>query len=325
MEPLVSFHVNSYNRLPLLRNLMRSFELCNEYRNIEWIFVDFGSIDGSRNFIVNYAKRASFPVRMIFSSEDDHFNKIRKRGLLVNNHWKKLRAILGLYRNKAKELSKGEFIFDLADDQQFIRKGHWMKEIFEVFEHRKLKVNKNDIASLVPFAYYRWRLDKPNNKRFPVEKASSTSYYVAKYKPYVDYSVMRKEIFNKVGKFITPLDFLGDSERKKMWQEENEAIDPWTDYENRCNNFGLVRVFLKYPIFMLFPNVLPSYLNFSIDDVICKIWTLEEMKNKFSGLDRPVSSEELDNNYLYPEFSYDKKSSFLNKLYEGILRVKSWI
>jgi len=301
---------------------MHSFEVCNEYDNVEWIFVDLGSTDGSRDYIREYSRKAGFSVKVIFDDEEDYFNIIRKTGFSVDNHWKKLRSILGLYRNKAKIIAEGEYIFDLADDQQFIRKGNWIEEIFEVFKHRKLKIGKDDIISLVPYAYYRWRLDKPNNTRLPIENKDSAPYYLAAHKPYVDYSVMKKEMFNKVGKFITPLDFGDDFKKKNMWKLENESLSPWVEYEKRCENLGLVRVFLKYPIFMLFPNDLPDSFNFPNNDkLICKVWTLEEMKKKFGNLDRPISSEELDNGSLYPSFNYNKYN-FLKRIYNRILKMK---
>lgn len=38
---LVTFHVNSYNRLPFLQNLLWSFEACNLYPEVEWVITDF--------------------------------------------------------------------------------------------------------------------------------------------------------------------------------------------------------------------------------------------------------------------------------------------
>lgn len=295
-HPLISFHVNSFNRLPLLRNLLRSFELCNQYPNVEWIITDYGSTDGSRDYISHYAATASFAVRYIFGNEKDYFQAIRDKGLPIDSRWAKFRAILSRFRNDARAAAQGEYIIDVADDHQFIRRGNWVDEIRTIVAHREAAVGRDDIAGIVPYGYPRWRLDKPNNSRGPVQGTEPVTYYVAREKSYVDYSVMKRATYEAVGRYLEPLDFLPGSEAWEMWDHENDLIQPEAEYERRCAARGLKRIFMKYPFIVSFPNTMQFEsvsTTWSPDRLICRIWTNDEMHKEFGQYNRPISSDEL--------------------------------
>ena len=144
-NPLISFTVNTYNRIFFLRNLLLSLEKCNTYPNIELIITDYGSEDGSREFIIDFAKQANFDVKYILSDEVKYFESIKNKGLTIDSSWARTAAIFGKSRNEARQLAKGEYFIDLADDQQFIREGNWIEELFEIFNHRKNKIGKENI------------------------------------------------------------------------------------------------------------------------------------------------------------------------------------
>ena len=107
--PLVSFLVNSFNRLALLQNLFRSFEICCERPDIEWVISDFGSTDGSREFIEQLSTSKSFDVRYAFEDENAYFDTVRAKGLPVDTPWRRKVAILGRFKNKLDSLVKTRF------------------------------------------------------------------------------------------------------------------------------------------------------------------------------------------------------------------------
>lgn len=292
-KPLVSFHLNSFNQLFLLKNVLKSFAVCNEYPNVEWIVADYGSKDGSREFIEEYARKSNFLVKYIFDDEKEYFEQVKKRGIPIESKWARFTAMMGKYRNEIFEITQGEYIFDAGNDHQFIRRGNWLEEIFEIFKHREAKIGWDDIACIVPCGYYRWRLDKPNNARCPVENDESVPYYVAKEKPYVAYSVVKKSFRDKLGKFFDPIDLKPDTPQMKMWAREDLGIFAEASYQQRCQEMGLKRIFMKYPISISFENFLHQTLKMKDKEFIIPLWTLEEMKKKFGKLDRPISSEEL--------------------------------
>jgi len=290
---LASFYVNSFNRLPLLKNLLKSFELCNRYERVEWIITDYGSTDGSREFIQEYARQSSWPVKYLMGDESEYLSEIRKQNIRIDSRWTRFMAIIAKFRNDARQLSSGDYIFDVGSDHQFIRPGNWVEEVFEIYKHRENEIGFDDIACLVHYGYPRWRLDKPNNARGEEKNTGSVPYYVAKEKAYVDYNVMKKNTIKKVGNFSEPQNLKEGTRLREMWDSENDFINPEVEYERRCNKLGLKRIFMKYPILVSFPNSFKVSTEERKDDLFAPLWTLEEMKKKFGCLKRPVSSEEL--------------------------------
>lgn len=295
--PLVSFYTNSYNRLPFLKNLLKSFELCNQYPNVEWVITDYGSTDDSRAFIQRYSDESKFPVKYLFSDEDEYFSSIDKLGVPINDRWWKFRALIAKYRNDARGLARGEYIFDVGSDHQFIRRGLWVEEILEIFKHRETEVGKDDIACIVNYGYPRWRYDKLNNVRSEEKNIGSVPYYVAKEKAYVDYNVMKKSTCEKVGNFLEPQNLKEGTRSREMWDSKNDSIQSEAEYERRCRRAGLKRIFMKYPILGSFKNeeqaIILKLAQENDSELFASLWEMEDLKKKFSRLKRPVSSEEL--------------------------------
>lgn len=302
--PLVSFQVNSYNCLARLRNLLKSFELCNEYPNVEWIITDYGSGDGSRDFIRDYARSSGFPVKAIFSDEEEYFERFRQKGLFIDSRWAKFRAILGKYRSEARRAAAGELLYDMSDDHQFIRKGNWVEEILDIYRHREATVGRDDIAGIVAYGYMKVRLGKLNNVLLPITNEEATPYFVAREKSYVDYVFMKRSTAAAVGEYFDPLTLRPGTAEGKRWAAQDDFMQPEAEYERRCRRLGLKRVFMKYPMAVAFPN--------NIESVSCPIWSLEEMKRQFGYLNRPVSSDELCRR---------RGSDVLWRVREGLLRL----
>ena len=318
-HPLVSFLVNSFNRLPLLQNLVRSFELCNEYPNVEWVVSDYGSSDGSREFIENFAKRANFEVRYLFEDQTQYLDSIRKRGLPVDTRARVKGAILGKFRNDLRRLARGEYFVELSDDHQFIRGGDWIEELFEIYRHRESARGHDDISCIVIYGYFRWRLDKPNNARYPQENSDGVPYFVAKQKDYVDYQIMKRQTFERIGEYYDPIRFVPGSPEWRMWTQSDSPVTHETDYQRRCTALGLKRVFMKYPFVVSFPDNGLSLTNGAPDGLIASLWTLDDMKRQFGHLDRLVSSDELDPEHRTPELT--QAPSWRNRARSALARI----
>ncbi|MFQ5873452.1 MAG: glycosyltransferase [Dehalococcoidia bacterium] len=274
--PLVSFYVNSYNRLPLLRNLLNSFLVCNVYPNVEWIAVDYGSTDGSREFLREFADSAHFPMKLIIEDANRY------------------PTIFGKFRNDARRMAEGDYFVEVPEDQQFITKRDWVSECLALFAHRKRLVGRNDLSCIVVYGYYRWRLNKPNNACYPEAQVDGTSYFLSKDKPYVDYHIMAREIFELIGPYLEPPEFGPDSPLWEEWKVGDPSLRPEQDYQIRCAGLGLKRALLKYPALVAFPNHCYPLPGPKEDGLLSPLWTLDEMKRRFGHLDRPVSSDELD-------------------------------
>lgn len=291
MGPEVTFHVNSFNRLALLTNLLRSFERCNGCRAVEWIITDFGSTDGSKDFIKEYQGGSNWPVVAVLGDQEDIFTEYRAKGLSIDSRWARRRAVMGRFRREARRLARGDFLFDVADDHQFIRPGNWLEEIKEIYRHRQEGEGRDDIAGVVSYGYTRARLGKPNNARWPAVNPDRVPYFVAKEKSYVDYSVMKRSTGKLVGEYLDPVDLSPGTKEAALWEEENDFIQSEAEYERRCRQRGLVRVFMKYPVTVAFPNDFKGVSKGGA--LIVPLWSLEDMQERFGYLDRPVSSDEL--------------------------------
>ncbi len=274
-QPLVTFCVNSYNRLPLLRNLLRSFEACNVYPKVEWVAVDYGSTDGSREFLREFEKSAPFPVKLVIEDA---------------NHYP---TIFGRFRNDARQVADGQFFVEVPEDQQFISRRDWVSECMQVFDHRRLVSGQNDLSCIVAYGYPRWRLDKSNNALHPQEHVDGVPYFIAKQKAYVDYHIMPRETYERVGPYLEPPEFDRRSPLWGKWLALDPEVRPEQDYERRCAALGLRRAFLKYPALVSFPNGYRTVLNLESDGLAAPLWSRDELERRFSELDRPVSSDDL--------------------------------
>lgn len=301
-----TFFTNSYNRLPLIKNLLRSFELCNQSREIEWVITDYGSTDGSRQWLTTYAANAAWPVKLIFGDEQEYFARLRVTPV---NRRARLETILRKFRNDARAAATGQYLFDIGSDHQFIRPADFVAEAAGVFKHRARAIGHNDISGVIVFGYFRWRLNKPNNERGQEQASDSVPYYLAKEKAYVDYSVMRRQEVEKIGPFLELADLVPGTSQMDWWQAGNHLE---MEYMDRCEKFQLRRAFLKYPFLVSFRNNEAQELVNTLQeskDLIVPIWTLNEMQQKFGWLSRPISSEELCRS-LAPSLLERSKSIF---------------
>ena len=146
-QPLVTYHVLTFNRLPLLKNLLASFDLCNLYPKYEWIIADYGSTDGTREFLNDIGKSDKRLV-ILLRDENDYLDHLKSLDLAPKNRSQKLTAISGRFCNEIRAVAKGDLLFNLSDDQQFIRKGDWVRDLVSIYNHRAQVVDDDDITGI---------------------------------------------------------------------------------------------------------------------------------------------------------------------------------
>lgn len=285
-KPFITYHVNTFNRLPMLMNLLHSFELCNRYDRFEWVIIDYGSTDGTRDFIYDYQKTHD-DVSVVFSKEDTYFKVLDSWDLKPRSKRFRSHAIFGLQRNIARQIGRGDAFIDIADDHQFIRPGNWISDMLNI----GYDFGREKISSIIYRGLWHNRIMKPNNERDPVRVTpSGVPYYVAKHKGYDDYHFMFRGMYEMIGPYLE-IERETDPQRIEDWRAERETFDHYQDYLWRANALGLKKVFLKYPYVVDFPNGFgtPEFKG----EPIIPLYDLDQMEAMFGHLDRPVSSDEL--------------------------------
>jgi len=291
-KPYVTYHVNTFNRCHLLKNLLRSFEECNEYPNFEWVIMDYGSTDGTRDFIFDYMKSRDY-VSVIFGNQNKYFEILSSKGIEVPSARKAAHSIFGMTRNAARQVGRGDLFIDVADDHQFIRRGDWVQEMLDIFDHRRVVNGADDISSILYRGLSYDRINKPNNDRCPMEVTpTGVEYYRCMHKRYDDYHMMKRSTYHQIGPYFE-VDMEDDAERLKEWCAGKDDINHYCDYLDRTAGMSLQKVFMKYPYTIDFPNHLHDTLNQPCDTLIFPLVDSEKMKKGFAKLDRPVSSDEI--------------------------------
>ena len=291
-KPFVTYHVNTFNRVHLLKNLLLSFEACNEYENFEWVIMDYGSTDETREFIFDFMKSRDY-VSVVFGNEQKYFDILEGKGLRPQTKRKQAHSIFGTSRNVARTVGKGDIFVDIADDHQFIRKCNWVQEMLDIIEHRKSSVGENDISSIVYRGLSHTRIMKPNNARHAEETTESkVPYFRCIEKRYDDYHLTTREMYNKIGPYFQ-IENETNPTRIDQWQQGLDTFCQYTDYLGRSNEMNLQKIFMKFPCVIDFPNPMHNKLNKPTDNLIAPIISNEQITSLFSNLDRPVSTDEI--------------------------------
>jgi len=116
-NPLITYHVNTFNNLFFIKNLIMSFKECNVYDNYEWIITDHGSEDYTKDFLDELSLSDS--VTLMTKPES------AKRERLTD--------------------FKGDYLIKLTEFCQFIRKGDWVSEYIRLQQSAK--------ESIIPVYY----------------------------------------------------------------------------------------------------------------------------------------------------------------------------
>jgi len=291
-KPFVTYHVNTFNRVHLLKNLLYSFEACNVYPNFEWVIMDYGSNDGTREFIFEFMKTRDY-VTAVFGNEEKYFDILETKGLRPPNRRKKAHSIFGTSRNVARKVGKSDIFIDIADDHQFFVKCDWISEMLEVIDHRSSIVGENDISSIIYRGLSYPRIMKENNRRYPLETTTTAvNYYRCVEKRYDDYHLTTREMYEKIGEYFT-IEKETDKKRIEDWNAGIDSFCQYRDYLGRSNEMNLQKVFMKYPVVVDFPQPSHPKINVEQKDIIVPIVDYEEYKNNFKYLQRPVSTEEI--------------------------------
>ena len=67
-NPLITYHMNTFNRKSCVENLFKSFEICNVYDNFEWVITDYGSSDGTQEYLFDLSRNDK-RINLIFNNE----------------------------------------------------------------------------------------------------------------------------------------------------------------------------------------------------------------------------------------------------------------
>lgn len=290
--PFIVYHVMSFNRLPLIRNLLLSFQLCNVYPNYKWVIADYGSEDGSREFLRDFSK-GDPKIELFFDDERRHFEQLQSLDLAPRTKNQRLAVIGGLFRNEVRKRIKADLYFDLSDDHQFVRRGDWVREAATIFNDRVEVAGLDDLTGVVTRAFMYSRHLKKDNAVFPVRKTKEgIDYFIYHEKAFDNYCMMRRSTFERIGSFLQ-IDQLQDSAQIKAWQDDAAYIHFHPDYSQRAAKLGLKRASMKFPYVVEFPNDIIPNIKSDFKSPFVPLFDKGEIESKFSTLHRPVSSDEI--------------------------------
>ena len=288
----ITYHANTFNRVHLLKNLLLSFEICNVRDNFEWIITDYGSTDGTRDFLLDFSSRNKW-LNTIFLDQDEYFKFLSRKDIAPQNKKQIIATIFGKSINVARSVSNGDYFIHVADDHQFFRKCDWAGEMLEVMSHREKTTGTQDITSVLYRGLSLARVFKPNNETFPESMTESGhSYFVAKHKCYDDYHMMSRKMFDRIGNYFE-IEKETDEEIISRWKEGEYSRDHYTNYLSRTKELNLKKAFMKFPCAVDFPNYAHKSLNKERSDLIVPIVDNNKFINTFMDLERPVSSDEI--------------------------------
>jgi hypothetical protein len=181
----------------------------------------------------------------------------------------------------------------IADDHQFFRKCDWVSEMIDVLDHREASKGKRDITSVLYRGLSLARVLKQNNETFDVDvTASGHPYYVAKHKHYDDYHLMSRKMFDRIGMYFE-IEKETDQDIISRWKNGEYSRDHYTDYLARTKKLNLRKAFMKFPCAVDFPNYSHHSLNKPRDGLIVPVIENNKFIDRFSHLDRQVSSDEI--------------------------------
>jgi glycosyltransferase involved in cell wall biosynthesis len=275
--------------------LLKSFYACNVYNGPhEWIISDYGSTDGTREFLVEHAK--NYPnVTLLFGNENAYIERLNILGFQPANRRQRAHAMFGLFRNEIKNIAKGDLFITIADDHQFIRKGDWINDALSIVNHRQSAYKLDDISSIIYRGLSLARINKKNNETNPIEQSKpGCEYFVAIHKCYDDYHIQHKEMYKRIGKYLE-VDKIEPGHDLDEWRAGSDRINHYEDYLKRTKRLNLRKVFMKYPYVIDFPNPWHNQLNKPMPngDLIVPLIPSEQMISVFSNLNRPVSTDEI--------------------------------
>ena len=288
----ITYHANTFNRIHFLKNLLLSFETCNVREDFEWIITDYGSTDGTRDFLSEFSSKNKW-LNTIFLNQDEYFNFLQRRHISPQNRRQIIATIFGKSINIARSVSNGDYYIHVADDHQFFRKCDWVSEMFDVMSHRRDSTGIQDITSVLYRGLPLPRIFKPNNETFSESVSESGSkYFIAKHKRYDDYHMMSRHMFERIGKYFE-IENETNKDIMDKWRKGEDCINHYLDYLKRTKEMNLRKAFMKFPCAVDLDGVTHHKLNVQNDKLIVPIVDSESFINNFSNLSRPVSSDEI--------------------------------
>ena len=130
----ISFHVLTFNKLSYLKNLINSFNECNLNKNYEFIIADYGSTDGTREYIKKISKKNEKFIPM-FGNRLEYFRTLEDKGLNLKKFQIQKYAMTHKYRSDVLNIVTGQYCFDLGERHQFIRQFKNFDEIISDYQY----------------------------------------------------------------------------------------------------------------------------------------------------------------------------------------------
>jgi hypothetical protein len=286
-HPKITFHVLTFNKLSYLKNLIKSFVFFNKIVNYEFIIADYGSTDGTREYLNNLKKKHKKFI-IFLGDRSSYFKQLECRGLdLSKNHIQKY-VMIHKYRLDVLKIASGDYYFDLGERHQFIRElvslNDLIKDYNYIEEKFDFKIGGFNVRSPSLFGVF-----KKNNTYSHKIKTEYNTYYVCDKKGYDDFYFWNSDVYKKFGEFN--YHYLNNKNKFK----ENDQISHMHDYSKKLIRNNYRKVFLKIPLTVEFPiNLFTEfYLNYKKNDLFFKIRDNFSFLEKFENYNRPITSNDL--------------------------------
>ena len=169
---LISIIITSCNRKYYLKNCIKSFRECIKWPNLQWIIIDNASVELG---LKEYIESLDFLEHKIFR---------KKR----NPPFEQYEA-----KNIGISLAKGDYVIDLQDDNQFIRK-------FDLQNFINITEEFQDVG-IIQFS----GTGRQSFKSFKIEHRKTSKgfpFHIVRNKSYNDVHFTKRSFYEKTGPFI---------------------------------------------------------------------------------------------------------------------------
>jgi hypothetical protein len=299
INPKITFTCVTYNRVHMLRNLLTSFVITNNYDNFEWLIMEHDTNDGTVEFLKNLHSDPIFDslkgkIKIFYESDKDYVDQLKNIGFKFDNPKQIPLSFFGKFRNDLIKHAQGEILIDLPDDHQFIYSGDYCQHIVDIFNDRIKNYGRDDIGKLTFRTRFQYRLTERKNPLSPVMITNTNIRYfeVINEKRTDDWGAISRKNFNLIGGYSQLENEKNITEELNKW---NSPIYPkyyfyhWEKQQAVCKKHNLKKIMTKIPIMHdCIDNKYASYArelhNRKTKDTVVPIITSLEIFEKTLGL-----------------------------------------
>jgi hypothetical protein len=241
----ILIHTGKKEYHPLLENLLKSFLICNQYPNIELLFVESAGDEEIRDWLnlldfdskfinfdgtkTNVIKQDDVEIKKSVLFTDFVEDKSVKDWDVINQ------AVLKSIDLGIKK-SRGKYVACLLEDNQFILKGDMISDYLKVLKHFG---EDNTIVHF--FAQQNYKYFKPNNAfKEPIEIDDGITVYKPIEMKFCPWSLFNKSMYNRAGEITI--------------KKSDKAHEPISKYSEKCKELGMNRVYMAIPMGIWFYN-----------------------------------------------------------------------